>query len=224
MDDWEWQSGSGERKRRWLRLLVVVVLIIVGLVAVLIVGAIRSPNPSTYLQTAASPVATPGATAPPLTLYDFESEGDTDFPTVYTGAVHEHDGSITFYVTKRDPKLLAAIAAANPTHIRYRFVIVPYSFKEEDRVTMGIAHDGKQLMREGVRLVEWGPNPRTSLVIVHLQKPQVSDLKALAAARDAPLSEITVKTYPAQVEALLKSRFGPGLQVSSEYEEPAIFD
>ncbi|HLI52602.1 MAG TPA: hypothetical protein VKU87_12460 [Thermomicrobiaceae bacterium] len=220
---------TSQLRKRWSwrrRLGIVATLLVVVLVTVLIVGAIRSPTPtpSAYSQAVGTPVAAPSASPPAQTLYDFEMEGDTDFPNVYTGGVHERDGSITFYVTRRDPELLAAIAAANPTKIRYRFVIVPYSYAEANGVTMSIAKEGDQLMREGVRLEEWGPDPRTSLVVVHLQKPQESDLKALASTRGVPLSAVTTQTYPEQVEALLKSRFGPGLQVSLVYMQPATFD
>lgn len=177
-------------------------------------------GPTLIAKAAKAPSATPTAQFDVHSIYDFEIVGITDFPNVYTGGVQESDGSVTFYVTARDPALLAAIAAADTDGKPYRFVIVPYSHAKTHGLVMAIANQSDLLMSEGVRLVAWEPDPRTSLVTVHLETPTDADLAALAAARGVPLSSVTIATYPAQVEALLRSRFGSGLLVDRTYEEP----
>jgi len=47
-----------------------------------------------------------------------------------------------------------------------------------------------------------------------------ADLAKLAAARGVPSSSVTVATYPVEVEALLRSRFGMGLIFERKFEDP----
>lgn len=201
-------------------LIVLVLAFAVG--PMLIAGTSSTSTASPSSSPAAKTVTAPSGHFVAPSLYDFELEGDTDFPNVYTGGVREPDGSVTFYVTQLAPDLLAAIEAADTNGTPYRFVIVPHSYAETNSLTMRIAHNAGTLIADGVRFVDFGPDIRTGLVVVNLAEPTNSDLAALAAALNRSASSITIENYPEQVEVLLQSRYGNDVRVAETYKQPAI--
>jgi hypothetical protein len=194
---------------------IIVALILLGTGSILVARATSGPSNLWLLPTPATV---------PTSIYDFELTGVTHFPNVYTGGVQESDGSVTFYVTRRDPALLSAIAAADSNRTPYRFVIVPDSYAETNAVTMAIAAQNDALRADGVFLVSWGPDPRTGTVVVNLAKPTDHDLAKLADTIHVPLSSVTVDNYPAQAQALLRAQFGNFVWVDPTYQEPAQAD
>lgn len=151
--------------------------------------------------------------------------GLNSYPTVYAGDVGQLDSSqtetyVTIYVTAANAALQAAVATADTNGTPYTYATVPHSYAEMENLTLAIAGD-KTLASAGVTLTEWGPDPTTGMVTVHVATPSVAQLSMLASALGVSDTAVTAATYPMQVQALLQQRFGAGVVVAPDYSTKA---
>jgi hypothetical protein len=137
------------------------------------------------------------------------------YPATFAGATLEPTGVIVVYaVAGSDAGLVNAVQALNTQEYPVRVVAVQRSYSQLMAITDRLFQAHSHLRAMGIKLSEFGPDPKSGTVTVTLQKPTASDMAALASAQGVP---VTSSNYRDEASAVLNQQAGAEITLQSQY-------
>lgn len=191
----------------------------VGAASVGVVVVARVAVGATAASTATPPSGTAGSGPPSAAVALFGSEVQTlgvkKYPDTFAGVTLEPSGvTVVYAVAASDAGLVSAVQALNTHGYPVRVVAVDRSYSQLMAITDKLFRAYSHLRAMGIKLSEFGPDPKSGTVTVTLLKPTASDMSALASARGVP---VTSSNYRDEVSAVLERQAGAGITVQSEH-------
>lgn len=171
------------------------------------------------------PPTTSSAGDPPGTdsLEQAAGLGEDKYGDTFAAMVEQPHGSFIIYTTTPGNRAFrAAVANFNTKHLPVRFVKSKFSYNQLQAIQNALWRQLKPLARDGVELVESGPEQPYNSIDVELLRPTPTDLARIEASSLVPtnLTPVTKANYLDAARAVVAVVAGPDYTIDRAYGTP----
>jgi hypothetical protein len=144
-----------------------------------------------------------------------ETLGADNYPNSFAGATLTSAGITEVYaILASDAQLVRAINAINTAGYPVEIIGVGRSYNELNTTNAVLTAASGRLREEGIEVTQSWPDPAAGAVMVSIAEPNNSDIAALTSVKG---TRVTASDYMDTVSGLLKSEFGQGVTLQSQY-------